>query len=258
MTKRNKWLIGIGLVVLFVILDIIVGTSTANHARQEESVYRTALKTRDSTRFNYIVKSRQGNVITHTKITGTEPVKFHEMTNKHRFLTVKRVLEIYTMHTRTVTDSKGNTHTETYWTWDYAGSHKVASTKVKIFGHRYDVDRFDLSEFYQSIDADKIIDHGTGLIGKYYYLNGDERYRYEIIPMSVNGSFIANTSKGTLSPTTGNKIEVSKEHYRDYLHHHVNGETRKVITTVVLLVLVEIIFTAVFYCEDFSDCIRRP
>ena len=118
MSTRNRWLALIAMVAVAILIDIAVGVSMANHERQHTSIYRTD-------RFNYIVKSQQGKVVSYTKLTGDEPAKFHEMTTKRHFMAVRRTLERYTMHTRTVTDSKGHTHTETYWSWDYAGSDEV-------------------------------------------------------------------------------------------------------------------------------------
>lgn len=239
MSKRNRWLIVIGLIVVSVLLDIVVGFGLSNKERQHASVYRTALKTTNKDRFNYIVKSQQGKVVSYAKMTGSDPAKFHEMTTKRQFMAVRRTLERYTMHTRTYTDSKGNTHTETYWTWDYAGDDEVHTKKLTIFGRRYSAAKFNLDCFYKDIDADKLINHGTGLSGGYYYLNGIERYRYEIIPIAVKGSFLADTNKGTLSPVKGKTIKVSKENYKDYLDHNLHDGTTKLLIAEFLLVLAE-------------------
>lgn len=247
MSTRNRWLILIGLIVASVVLDIAVGFGIANHERGHEILYRTALKTTEPDRFNYIVKSQQGNVVSYAKIAGQQSAKFHEMTTKRHFMAVKRTLERYTMQTRTVSDSKGNTHTETYWTWDYAGSDNTQAKQLRIFGHNYHAAKFNLHPFYRDIDADKLINHDTGFTGSYYYLNGMERYSYEVIPMMIKGSFIADTSKGTLDPVQGKQIKLSKEHYKDYLNHNLYGGKRKVIIVVVLLVLLEIGGCAYFW-----------
>lgn len=252
MSKRNKWLIVIGLIALSILINIAVGAGFANHERQHTSIYRTALKTTDKERFNYIVKSQQGNVVSYAKMTGDKPVKFHEMTTKRRFMAIRRVLEIYTQHTRTETDSKGHTHTETYWSWDYAGSDEMSSKRFTIFGHKYSAAKFNLDSFYRDVDADKLVNHGTGLMGSYYYLNGMERYKYEVIPISIKGSFLADTSKGTLNPVGGKRIDVSKEHYKDYLNHNLYGGTVKTIAVVALLILLEVIGIVgfCFYMEE--------
>lgn len=239
MSTRNRWLTLIFMIAAAILLDIVTGFGIANYERQRASTYCTALKTTDKDRFNYIVRSQQGKVISYTKLTGDKPVKFQEMTTKRHFIAVKRIFERYTMHTRIVTDSKGHTYTETYWSWDYAGSDEVQSKSLTIFGHKYKAANFNLKPFYDDIDADKLVNHGTGLMGSYYYLNSMERCSYEVIPMSVKGSFIADTSKGTLSPVSGRYIKVSKEHYKDYLNHNLYGGRVKVIVTVVLLVLLE-------------------
>lgn len=69
------------------------------------------------------------------------------------------------------------------WSWDYAGSDEVHSKQLIIFGHKYNAAKFNLEPFYGDIDADKVINHGTGLTGSYYYviikktgLLGIERY----------------------------------------------------------------------------------
>lgn len=250
MKTRNRWLILIGLIIVSVVLDILVGFGMANHERDHESLYRTALKTTDPDRFNYIVKSQQGKVVSYAKMNGQQSVRFHEMTTKRRFMAVKRTLERYTMHTRTVSDSKGNTHTETYWSWDYAGSDKTQAKQLKIFGHNYYADKFNLHPFYRDIDADKLINHDTGFTGSYYYLNSMERYSYEVIPMDIKGSFIADTSQGTLDPINGKQIQISKEHYKAYLNHNLYGGTITVIIVIVLLVLFEVGGCAYFWLAD--------
>ena len=67
MSKRNKYLILITTIMFCVLVDIWIGITLNNHEKQHASLYRTALKTTDKGRFNYIIDSNQGNVVTNTK-----------------------------------------------------------------------------------------------------------------------------------------------------------------------------------------------
>lgn len=247
MSKRNKYLILITTIMFCVLVDIWIGAALNNHENQHASLYRTALKTTDKDRFNYIIDSHQGNVVTNTKLTAADPVRFHEMKSKQKFFAVKRTLEEYTMHTETTTDSKGHTTTRTYWTWDDQGTDSKYSRRLEIFGRKYKTSNFDINSYFAHVDAEKLVNDNNGLSGYYHYIDSDTRYRYEVIPVSITGSFIANTNRGTLAPISGEQIKISSEHYKDYLNYNLHGGEKKVILVVVLLILIEILGIAYLY-----------
>lgn len=246
MHDRDNWLLGIFLVTICILFDaFFIGTMHRQYSK-ENSVYRTALKTTDSDRFNYIVDSHQGNVITNAKIKAVKPVKFSEMKTGSGGLAVKRTLEEYTMHETTTTDSKGHTTTTYYWTWDDARTDRTYADQITMFGRKYKLNRFDVDSFFDDVDAKKIVNGNNGVSGRYHYISGDDRYRYEIIPTTIRGTFIADASSGTLKPLKGeSKIGLSQEKYKEYLKERLSSHRLELALLVTFLVLAE--GSAIFY-----------
>jgi len=121
------------LVVLGAILLLPVGFAAkgAIDAGGEKNarMYNTAIQATEQDRFNYAIDSHQGKLIGSGEFKPTQLVKFPEM-NK-AYAAVDKTKEEYTMHTREVCtdtyDAEGNVtgescHTETYYTWDDAGT----------------------------------------------------------------------------------------------------------------------------------------
>lgn len=251
MHDRDNWLLGIFLVTICILFDVLfVGTIDRHYAKKTE-VYRMALKTTDPTRFNYIVDSHQGNVITNTRLKAVKKVKFPEMKTNTGGMAVKRTLEEYTMHETTTTDSKGNTHTSYYWTWDDVKSDWKYAKQITMFGRKYKLNQFEIDGFFNDIDAKQIVGGNNGLSGHYHYISGDDRYRYEIVPTTIRGTFIANTSSGTLKPIKGSsKIAISPEKYKDYLKERQTSHTGSVVLIAVVLVIVEAGTICYILCDD--------
>ena len=240
MHNRDTWLLGLFLVTICAVFDIVTIGAINSHNAKKTEVYRMALKTTDPTRFNYIVDSHQGNVITNTKLKAVKAVKFPEMKANAGGLAVKRTLEEYTMHETTTTDSKGHTTTTYYWSWDDVKTDWKYADKITMFGRKYKLNQFSVDSFFNNIDAKQIVGGDNGLSGHYHYISGDDRYRYEIVPTTIRGTFIANTSSGTLKPIKGSsKIVISPEKYKDYLKERQASHTGSVALIATVLVIVE-------------------
>lgn len=97
MHNRDTWLLGLFLVTICAVFDIVTIGAINSHNAKKTEVYRMALKTTDPTRFNYIVDSHQGNVITNTRLKAVKEVKFPEMKTNTGGMAVKRTLYILTL-----------------------------------------------------------------------------------------------------------------------------------------------------------------
>ena len=240
MNLNFKWVGGIFLSVLCIFFDIIIATNINHHYDKRASIYRLALKTTNKDKFNYIVDSQQGNVITNAKLTAVSPVQFREMKSNQTFFAVKRTLEEYTMHTKTTTDSKGRTTTTTYWTWDDQGTDYKYAKQFEMFGRKYKLAKFDISSYFDHIDAKKIVNGDNGLTGYYHYLDSDTRYRYEVVPTTITGTFIAQAVNNTLKPVKGHSyIKVTHEKYKEYLADKQSKHRPVTIVVIIILLLVE-------------------
>ncbi|MFB5176395.1 hypothetical protein ABRQ21_09650 [Latilactobacillus sakei] len=185
--------------ILLLALSFPIKSRVIESAQSGQSVYRKAIQVPKKPDFDYAIETEQGNLITTGELASIKSVKFPEM-NK-AYLAVKKREQIYTQHTRTTTDSKGRTHTEIYYSWDYAGGDEVQVEYVKFKGHQYKSNLFSFSDLFEDIDADKITNTKPGVFGgRYYYASGVRRYSYEIVKNKNKVSFIANAGKNGLKP----------------------------------------------------------
>lgn len=149
--------------------------------------YQTAIQATDKTHFNYAVDTQQGNLLAHGTFTTdtAKLVKFPEM--KQSYTYVDRVKEHYTMHTREVCEEENkeeSCHTEIYYTWDEVADDTLTASKVNFYGRQYNPAIFSFRAFHQSLDN--------------YYLDGDDRYTYDIVPQTLTATFLASSMGGGL------------------------------------------------------------
>lgn len=215
-------------VILLVALSFPLKNSLISESQKRQSTIQKATKIENKTAFDYAVKTEQGNILTSGKIKTTKPVKFPEMDKS--YLQVEKIREVYTMHTRTVTDSKGHSHTETYWTWDYMGSSYKKSKYVTFKGRKYPAKLFDYSEYDHNVSANKILKSRwqSGLTGYYYYVSGDVRYYYSVVPISLSGCMLANAGKHGFKPFNEDQISVHNKRINGFIK---DNETRVKRTT---------------------------
>ena len=237
LNNKQKWIVSIIVIIVSILVDILVFEGTESHIQKQNSIYRTALKTEDKSRFNYIVDSQQGKVVTHSKITSADPVKFPEMNTKNKYMLVKRTLQEYTPHNETTTDSKGNTHTKTYWTWDDDSTTTRTSKELIIFGRKYKLSKFDVNAYLSNTSAKELI---KGVTTEHYYLSYDRRYEYQIIPSKISASFISDATGGTLKPVNEQKISLVNQSYKEYLKRNLDSKTWLIICGEILLIVIEI------------------
>lgn len=122
--KKREVLFSAIIVLVMIAVGFLISGAITEHMQREAEKYTTAVRVEDATQFTYGMKTDFGNALVYGELQAKEPVTDPALEGK--YLTIRKVREEYTMHTRTVTytDSNGKTRTktETYWTWDYAGS----------------------------------------------------------------------------------------------------------------------------------------
>lgn len=231
------------LVVLAAILLIPVGF-TAKAAIDEGGeknarMYNTAIQATEQDRFNYAIDSHQGKLLGSGEFKPNKLVKFPEMSKQ--YAAVDKTKEEYTMHTREVctSDADGNEscHTETYYTWDDAGTDSLESPSYKLHGRDYPASLFNTGVFSQSVDCSEFMPAGDdggwfgsakGCTGGYYYTDDDTRYDYSIIPAGgFSAAFLADVSNGKLEPVSGNFISLERKSVeqmvKDANNYHLPG-----------------------------------
>lgn len=217
------------LVVLTAILLFPVGFAAReainDNGEKNARMFNTAIQATEQERFNYAIDSHQGKLLGNGQFTPTKLVKFPEMSKQ--FAAVDKTKEEYTMHTREVctSDSDGNEscHTETYYTWDDAGTDRLESPEYKLHDRNYPASLFNTGVFKTRADACDFTKKGenmgwldwgekSGCNDGYYYTDDDTRYEYHTIaPDGFSASFIADVSTGALKPVNGSFISLESK-----------------------------------------------
>lgn len=201
-------------VLVYVGLIIGIGMWAVNKIQVGKRDYlqyiQTYQKSDNKNDFEYLWNTQAGKIgADKVNITASDLVTFPEITGEYMY--VYREREEYHMHTRTytTTDSKGHTttHTEVYYSWDYAGSDHKSSSGFTLYGKPYDGITTDmLSNYTIQLHPDKVIkkDVATNWMGfssvndTYYYVGSDIRYIYKAIPAKiVSDVMVTHSHSGT-------------------------------------------------------------
>lgn len=227
--------------------------------------YVTAIQATDADHFNYDVDSQQGRVLSSGTFTidRKEAVKFDEMNKSYGF--VRRTQEHYTMHTREVcsSDSNGNQHchTETYYTWDEVNQEEKQSPHVVYFGRTYPIDLFRTGKFIRSANCKEFMGAGSG--GGWFetkkgclegdnYIDDDDRYTYDVMPLSFWGTFLA-TTQGGLRPLNEKSITLEQKNIPQLLKDVGKYKLVGFWTLTILLIFLFIGACIVAYGWVFAD-----
>lgn len=195
--KKREVLFSVILVCVMLILGIALGSSVSQSATRKAEKYATATVIRDASQFRYGMDTDFGNALVYGEVSSEESVTFDEIGNEYIY--IKKVKEVYTRHTRTVTktDSNGKTYTttEVYYSWDYANSEKRQVGTISFLGGQFPYGLIDLPA-----DRLDLTDAGVGNArGDYIYTRSDIRYYYVAIPKTLVGTVFADLRGGTIS-----------------------------------------------------------
>lgn len=118
-TKREIW---VSLGIILVMLGIAIGLTfmVIDLSQERDEVYHKALKIESQEEVSHAYRSGAGLSFIQIQLDSNDSVTHPNLIGE--YLYIHENVEKYTEHTRTVTDDEGNSHTETYWTWDYYSS----------------------------------------------------------------------------------------------------------------------------------------
>ena len=182
-TKREI-MITIAITFILIGLGFLISSSIKNAIYESNEKYLKALKVdNDEGMFQYALKTNIGYVMSYGTISGVNGVSYEGIEGNYFY--IKKVKEKYTQHTRqvahtrTVSDGKGGTRTETYYTtetyyeWDYAGSEDKHVDSFKYLGveFAYNTIRFSNDSYIKTIKESSTI-----------------RYKYYAIPLTFKGT----------------------------------------------------------------------
>lgn len=229
---RREIIASISIILLMIILGLVCSNRLIESKMDRDEKYNKALKISDKELFEYAMSTNVGNAFIYGNLETIDPVEYDDIDGQYLYL--KRVKEVYTKHTRTVTytDSNGKTKTkeETYWTWDHAGTDSLVSTKIKFLDIEFNASQFIIPEG-EHIDTVK---HGMNV-----------RYKYYGVPYKFNCTIFSYLSNNNISQKTPIYYNKTIQETIEYLQSNV-----VIIMFWISWIILTIIFVYGFYYLD--------
>ena len=143
-TKREI-LASITIIALMLLIGVLLQGQLVELKMDANEKYNKAVKIESQELFRYGMDTNIGYAFVYGDLIALDPVSYPEIDGE--YLSIEKVKERYTMHTRTVTytvDGKTKTRTETYWTWDVVGRENKQAKRVEFKGIEFDSNKFNL------------------------------------------------------------------------------------------------------------------
>lgn len=192
-TKREI-IVALAISLILIGFGILISNAISDNIMEDNEKYFKALKIdKDENTFKYAIKTNIGWIMSYGKVTVVDGVKSDVLDGT--YMKIKCVKERYTRHTRqvahtrTVSDGKGGTRTETYYTtevyytWDYSGEHIDMAQKYNFLGVE-----FSTSD----------ICFGNESHVKTVKESSDVRYQYYVIPAEFEGTMFGLANNNSL------------------------------------------------------------
>lgn len=198
-TKREI-LASISIIAVMLLIGVLISSKISEHQMDKNEVYNKAVKIESQDMFEYGMRTNVGNAFVYGDLEAVDTVTYPEIGGE--YMSVEKVKERYTRHTRTVTktrtvNGKTQTYTETevYWTWDAIDRWSEHCNKVTFLGVEFDYGQiYKPSEHH--IDTQKESSHI-----RYVYYGSDTKY---------TGTIFTNLRDKTINDTSfynGTNIE---------------------------------------------------
>lgn len=173
-TKREI-LASVSIIAIMLIIGILISNKISEYQMDKNEIYNKAIKIDNKDLFQYGMDTDIGNAFVYGDLKAVDTVTFPEIGGQ--YMSVTKVKEKYTMHTRTVTRTRRvgkttqvYTTTETYWTWDKVDSWKQHCDKVTFLGIE-----FNYGDIYKPHE-DKIATQKESSHIRYVYYGSPTEY----------------------------------------------------------------------------------
>lgn len=141
-TKREI-LASISIIAVMLLIGVLISSKISEHQMDKNEIYNKAVKIQSHDLFRYGMNTNVGNAFVYGDLKAIDTVTYPEIGGE--YMSVEKVKERYTRHTRTVTktrtvNGKTQTYTETevYWTWDAIDRWSSHCNKVTFLGIEFD------------------------------------------------------------------------------------------------------------------------
>lgn len=163
---RREVLASVSIIAIMLLIGSLLSAKISNWQMDRNEKYNKAVKIENnSDLFQYGMNTNVGNAFVYGELKAIDTVTYPEIGGEYMY--VKKVKEKYTKHTRRVAHRSGH-HTsyttETYWTWDYAGSEDIEGKEISFCGIKFPIKKID----YPSPDYIQTIKESYYIRYKYY------------------------------------------------------------------------------------------
>lgn len=146
-TKREI-LASISIIAVLLLVGLLISSKISDYQMEENEKYNKAVKIESTDLFQYGMDTNVGNAFVYGELKAVDTVTYPEIGGEYMY--VEKVEENYNMHTRTytTTDGKGHTqtHTEVYWSWDYAGKEEKTCNEISFCGITFKSNKISLPD----------------------------------------------------------------------------------------------------------------
>ena len=187
-TKREV-LASVSIVAVMLLIGFLISGKIQNSIMDNNERYNKAVKIENEELFQYGMDTNVGDAFVYGDLEAVDTVTYPEIGGEYMY--VEKEEEHYNRHTRTytTTDGKGHTktHTEVYWSWDYAGSESKQCKEVSFCGIVFDSNKIELP----SADYIDTIKESSRV-----------RYKYYGTGVKFNGTIFTELKDKTISDNT--------------------------------------------------------
>lgn len=182
-------LASISIIAVMLLIGFVISGKISQIQSDRNAKYNKAVKIESADLFRYGMDTNVGNAFVYGELKAVDTVTYPEIGGEYMY--VEKEEEHYNRHTRTytTTDGKGHTrtHTEVYWSWDYAGSEDMQCKEVSFCGVVFDSNKIKLP----SADYIKTIKE-----------SGYVRYKYYGTNIEYKGTIFTELKDKTISDST--------------------------------------------------------
>lgn len=187
-TKREV-ITGFVIIAFMMIVGFFISDNITDWQNEQNAKYQKAIHIEnDKDMFQYGMDTNVGNAFIYGDLISVNPVTYDEIDGEYMY--VKKVKERYTMHTRRVSytvNGKTKYRTETYWSWDYAGSEDKKCKEISFCGITFDSNKINMPST-ELIDTIKESSH--------------IRYKYYGVSTKHTGTIFTKLSDHTIQDQT--------------------------------------------------------
>ena len=177
------------IIAFMMIVGFFISDNITDWQNEQNAKYQKALHIENNKdMFQYGMDTNVGNAFVYGDLTALDPVSYDEIDGEYMY--IEKVKEQYTKHTRRVSytvDGKTRYRTETYWTWDWAGSEDKKCKNINFCGVTFDSNKIDMPSQHL-IDTIKESSH--------------IRYKYYGVSTSHTGTIFTKLADESISDNT--------------------------------------------------------